>query len=125
LYEIDVADHPLVIRVDRPSPALDALLAARGVPGAVLITAYNPRSRRLPEAQNAVAHGKLIEAVRRAGKDYLPTRARDPVGDGPTEAGLLVLGLAREDGVALARRFDQYAIVWMERGQPPVLVLAQ
>ncbi len=124
-YEIDAGGQALAFHVDRPNAALDALLAARGAVCAVLITAYNPRSQVQPEEKNAVAHGALIEAVRGAGKAYALTRARDPNDNGPTEAGLFVFDLSRADGLALARRFGQYAIVVVERGAPPALAFAE
>jgi hypothetical protein len=36
---------------------------------------------------------------------------------------VLVLGMAREDAVALGRALDQNAIVFVERGKAPELVL--
>lgn len=125
IYGIDADGRALAFHVDQPNVALDALLAARGAAGAVLITAYNPRSRIQSEEKNAMAHSALIEAVRRAGKSYVLARARDPGDKGPTEAGLFVFGLSREDGVALARRFGQYAIVVVALGKPPALVFAE
>jgi hypothetical protein len=125
VYEIDVDGNALVFHVDEPNPALDDLLRKHGAASGLFITAYNPRSRVQPEEKNAVAHGALISAVREAGRKYVLARGRDAGDDGPTEAGLFVFDLAREDGIALARRFDQYAIVFVEKGKPPALVLAQ
>ncbi|MCC6912163.1 MAG: DUF3293 domain-containing protein [Rhodospirillaceae bacterium] len=124
IYEIDANGEPLAFHVDRPSARVDALLAAHGAAEAVLITAYNPRSKIQSEEKNALAHGALIEAVRAVGKDYVLTRARDPGDNGPTEAGLFVFDLSRDGGLALARRFGQYAIVYVEKGAPPALAFA-
>ncbi|MGE3476278.1 MAG: DUF3293 domain-containing protein [Rhodospirillaceae bacterium] len=125
IYEVDADGEALAFHVDQPSAALDALLAAHGAAEAVLITAYNPRSKIQSEEQNAVAHGALIEAVRGAGKRGVLARARDPDGNGPAEAGLFVFDLSRDDGLALARRFGQYAIVVVERGGAPALVFTE
>lgn len=125
VYEVDVDGKVLAFHIGQPNAALEDFMAKRGAASGVFITAYNPRSRVRPEEENAVAHGALIEAVRRAGKDYAPARGRDADDDGPTEAGLFVLGLSREDGLALARRFHQYAIVFVAKGAPPALALAE
>lgn len=125
VYEVDADGRPLAFHVGRPDAALDALLVEHGAMSGVFITAYNPRSKVQPEEKNAVAHGALVAAVRDARKAYIPARGRDAGDGGPTEAGLFVFDLARADAVALARRFDQYAIVFVERGKPPALVLAR
>jgi hypothetical protein len=124
VYEVDVDGKPMAFHVDEPNPALDEFLAKRGAATGVFVTAYNPRSQVQPEERNAAAHGALIEAVRRAGKQYAPARGRDAKDNGPTEAGLFVLDLSPDDAVALARRFGQYAIVFAAKGRPPALVFA-
>ena len=125
VYEVDVDGKALAFHVDQPNPALDDVIAKHGAVSGLFITAYNPRSQVQPEEKNASAHGALIAAVRDAGKRYLLARGRDGDDDGPTEAGLFVFGMSREDGLALARRFDQYAIVFVAKGAPPALLLAQ
>lgn len=125
LYDIDVApDSVLSFHVERPCPRLDGVLRDHGVTTAVLLTAYNPRSRRHSAAENTAAHRALLDVVARGGKDSLPSRGRDPDGHWPAEPGLLILGLSRDEGLALAHRFDQYAFVWIECGAPPALVFA-
>ncbi len=124
IYEVDVDGRPLTFHVDQANSGLDTLLAARGAQSGVFITAYNPRSHVRPEEDNAKAHGALIDAVREMDKAYLPARGRDAEDNGPTEAGLFVFDLSREDAVALARRFDQYATVLVEKGRPPSLVFS-
>ncbi len=125
VYDIDADGEMLSFQVDRPNRDLDAFMHRRGAATGVFITAYNPRSETQPEEANAAAHGALIAAVRRAGKSYVTARGRDAKDDGPTEAGLFVLDLARDDALNLARRFDQYGIVYAESGKAPALLLTQ
>jgi hypothetical protein len=124
-YEVDDGESAIRFHVDESCPALDDLLRARGAPSAVLITAYNPRSRKQAAAENAAAHRALLDAVAQMEKQTLPSRGRDSGGKWPAEPGLLILDIDRAEGLALARRFDQYAVVWIERSNPPVLVFAE
>ncbi|MCA0200211.1 MAG: DUF3293 domain-containing protein [Proteobacteria bacterium] len=125
IYEIDVDGEPLAFQVDEQNSALDGYLVKRGAATGVFVTAYNPHSEVQAEEKNAVAHGALLEAVRRAGKEYVLARGRDADDSGPTEAGLFVFDLPRDDALALARRFGQYAVVVVERGKAPALVFAE
>ncbi|MGE4064213.1 MAG: DUF3293 domain-containing protein [Rhodospirillaceae bacterium] len=125
VYEVDDGEGVVRFHVEEPSAALDGLLARRGACSAVLITAYNPRSRKQSAAENTDAHRALLDAVAGLQKQYLPSRGRDPDGEWPAEPGLFIFDLAREQALALARRFQQYAVVWAEKGSPPVLVFAE
>lgn len=111
----------IVLRVDQPNPALDALLAARGVTQGAIITAWNPRSQWSPPAENEARGRELAATVAKRGLASLPSIAR---GDEArwTEPGLLVLGIAPEDAAALGRDVEQNAVVTVTRGEPPRLV---
>ena len=103
------------LTVGRRSGALDGLLSGMGAREAVLITAWNPRSRRMPPGWNARMQRRLRQAVRR----YFILTASGGA-RGWTEDHLLVLMPAAQ-AVVLARRFNQNAIVMMRRGQPAYL----
>lgn len=109
-------------RVGEPSPSLDALLAENGATSGVFITAWNPRSEPAAPEVNDVAHCRLAEEVVAAGWVGLPHRG---VGADPswTEQGLLVLDLGEDEGLALATRYRQNAIVVVDVGRPARLVL--
>lgn len=122
LYEVDVtAESTLTLQIGE---TCDRLLHAHGATTAAFLTAYNPRSRKQSAEDNAAAHRALLEAVARMGKVTLPARGRDPKGEWPMEPGLFILDLTREQALALARRFGQYALVWLESGAPAALVCA-
>lgn len=112
-----------VLRVGERNDAMDALLAKHGVSGAAYLSAANPRSERLPELHNAARFAVLEAAVRKTGRFYVHGEARDPQGAWPAEQGLLVLGIGCEEAAALGRTFEQNAIVYIERGKAPELVL--
>lgn len=126
VYEVDAtAESVIRFHVEEPCAALDALLAAQSAQSAVLITAYNPRSRKQSAAENTDAHRALLDTVAQMGKQTRPSRGRDPDGAWPAEPGLLIFSLSRDEALGLARRFDQYAVVWIEHGRAPVLLFAE
>lgn len=122
-YEVVAGETVIRIRVDQACPGLENLLHAYGAATAALITAYNPRSRKQSAEDNAKSHVALLDAVESMGQEHLPSRGCDPEGQWPTEEGLLIFGISRGEALELARRFDQYAIVWIEDKRPSALVL--
>lgn len=121
LYDVD-AGVTMTLCVDRQSAVCDEVLRAHNATKAAVITAYNPRSRRTSDADNAAAHDALREAVMHLSKASFPSWARDPAGVWPVEPGFFILELAESDACALAKRFDQHAFVWIEKGGPATLV---
>ncbi|WP_207479861.1 DUF3293 domain-containing protein [Arenibaculum pallidiluteum] len=112
---------PVEARLDRASPALDALLAARGALSGVFVTAWNPMSRLRPEAENRAAHARLEVAVAALRLPALPHAGRADDG-GWAEEGLLVLGLDPGGARDLAGRFAQRAVVLCLPGLPAALL---
>jgi hypothetical protein len=111
----------LVFRIGRPSAALDRLLEGRRVRTAAFLTAANPRSEPRPATQNLAALQRMKTALRqpflRGEGRSADRRWREP--------SLLVLGIARRDAEALGREYGQNAIVFVEKGRAPeLLVLA-
>lgn len=71
------------LHVGVASPRVDALLDRHGASRAAIATAFNPRSRALAPAANALRHDALVREI--------------------------------------ARRFEQNAVVFIERGKAPRL----
>ncbi len=123
-YELDFPDAAtLKYRIGAHAAALDDVLRRHGAAEAAHITAYNPRSKKQSAAENAAAHQALLDEVARLGKTYLHGRGRDPQGRWPTEPGLLILDLTRDEGIRLACTFDQHAYVHLALDRAPELVL--
>lgn len=104
----------LRLRVGEPAPALDALLAARGLDQWAWLTAVNPRSQPLPPAENRRRMADLLSRLQ--GRLWLRGEAVSDRGDWPAEPSVLVLGMSRAEAVALARSYQQNAILFGERG---------
>jgi hypothetical protein len=116
-------DPELVLRIGEPSPRLDALLEAEGATAAVYITAANPRSEQKTDAENESAGATLDELLARSGYPRYAGEARDPENRRAAEASVLVIGIYRDNAVTLARIFGQNAIVLIEKGKAPELVI--
>jgi hypothetical protein len=105
------------VRIGRRSPAMDRILTAYRAREAVLITAYNPFSRVMPQRWNHRMQSRLAQASCRR-----PTVPAAGSLRRWSEAHLLVFGDARPIR-KLARRFRQNSIVILRPGQPARLHL--
>jgi glycine/D-amino acid oxidase-like deaminating enzyme len=118
------AEPEFVLKIGEPSPRLDALLEQEGATTAAFLTAANPRSKPQSPAQNASALSALDQLVAAAGYPWRAGEGREPDGSW-VEPSRLVMGIYRENAEALGRLFGQNAIVFIEKGGPPeLLVLA-
>ncbi|MBN8929632.1 MAG: hypothetical protein BGO51_02755 [Rhodospirillales bacterium 69-11] len=100
-----------VVRIGRRSAAVDGRLRAARVRSAVLLTAWNPRSRRMPAGWNLRRQRILGERLGRR-----PVLPAEGVWHGWHEAHLLVLG-AEPPICRIAWTFRQRAVVVLRRGQ--------
>lgn len=99
------------------STTMDALLRRHAARQAVLVTAWNPFSRRMPDGWNRRMQARLREHLRRR-----PCVAANGSLGRWAEDHLLVVGMA-PPVVRLARRFRQNAVVVIVRGRPVRLAL--
>ncbi|HSU64662.1 MAG TPA: DUF3293 domain-containing protein, partial [Burkholderiales bacterium] len=112
-----------VLRIGEPSPRLDALLEAEGAAAAAYLTAANPRSEPRTDAENRSAGATLDELLASAGYPRYAGEARDPDNKRAAEPSVLVVGIYRANAEALGRIFGQNAIVFVEKGGAPELVM--
>jgi hypothetical protein len=105
----------VVVRIGRCMP--DALFAQIGAREAVFVTAWNPRSRRMPSGWNARMQQRLAERLRR----FVVVPADGTLGRWH-EAHLLVAADVRRM-LRMARVFRQFGVVAVRRGRPARLVL--
>ena len=112
----------LVLRIGEPSPDLDDLIEAEGKATALYITAANPFGEPQDQWENALAMAALSQVLDGKYPCY-PGEGRDPKGEWDAEPSLLVIGITRNEAEDLGCRYDQNAIVFIEKGRPPELVV--
>ena len=119
-YRVQDGDDTIEIRIGKANLEADALLVRHGVAEGVLITAWNPASRKQSAERNAEAGRALQEELDRRGLARLAYVSCAPDGTWE-EHGFLVLGMGA-DGLDLARDFGQAAIVQLRAGLAPALL---
>ena len=122
-YQVLDANPPFSLCVGQPNPALARLQARHNAISSAYITACNPRSKLLSEAQNTRHQALLGAELAKMGLTFLRGRGVDPTGTWPGEASFLVLGISREAACDLGRRFNQNALLWSGQDATPELVL--
>ncbi len=118
----DTPDGSCRIRVGEPAPCVDTLLARHGATAWAYITAWNPASVVATPEQNERQNAALARELTARG---VALYTGFGVPDEPTwtpEASFLAIGLDEAEAVALARQFEQAAIVVGTTGTLPRLV---
>ncbi len=113
----------LVIRVDQVNPALDELLGHNEAATAAFVTACNPRGEKKTYEENEAAAAALRASPALIGYAWFKGEGRDPEGRWPSEPSLLIVGISRKDAEQLGEALNQNAIVFIEKGGKPRLVL--
>ena len=108
----------LVITIGKRHPLLDEALRAKGCRTWAFLTAANPRSRCLSDADNRQRLHALQERLKPIfvqifSGESLAARAGRPW---PAEPGFLVQGISVAEASALARSFGQHALVYGQLG---------
>jgi hypothetical protein len=110
-----------VLHVGAASPRVDALLDRHDAIRATVVTAFNPRSRVLMPDANTARHRALVRLLEERRMPFLLGEGRDPSGAWSPETECIVFGISLAEGLEIARRFDQNAVVFIERGMAPRL----
>ena len=113
----------LVIRIGEANPDLDELLEAEGAATAAFITAANPGGVLTSAWKNEIANAALVETQTKAGYRCFEGEGRDPQRRWKPERSALVVGIPRADAETVGRAFGQNAIVFVEKGRAPELLL--
>ena len=116
IYRVRLESATLDLRVGELAPELDG--AARWG----FITAVNPGSSPLPEAENRRRLARLEARLERRGWERRPGEGLDPERRWPAEASFLVVGADEPELAELAAAFGQAAFLAGEVGSPPRLV---
>ncbi len=117
------AQPEFVLRIDQPCPALAAYYTRRRMTCACLITAWNPHSQPLSQAENQVRQAILEQELQQAGRQWMPAVGQHPTNGWPPEAGCFVEGMSEEAASEWGRAYEQNAVVWCGTDAVPRLVL--
>jgi nucleotide-binding universal stress UspA family protein len=124
-YAVDDGPLRFVIRIGARCAPLDELLRVRALEEWAYVTAWNPGGRLADRAANEAAQKRLEAELLATGRPLLRGASLGDSGEWPPEPSLLVLGIPRDEAVALARRYGQEAIVAGRRGAPAELVFCE
>lgn len=124
-YRAFLPEKECVLRIDRFSAELKALMEQYECSSATLITACNPYSRVVDATTNHAAQTRLFTRLKMLSDIIFPTSAEDPLGEWPNEKGWLVLGVEAQQSCQLGIEFQQNAIVLMCADAIPRLRLLQ
>jgi len=113
----------LVIRIGERNAALDALLDEDGADTAAYLTAANPNGELQDETANDLSCAALHQALADAGYSCYLGEGRDPAGGWPAEPSVLAVGISRREATVIGRSYEQNAIVFIENGNAPELVI--
>jgi hypothetical protein len=122
-YWVDAPSGMTLIRIGQSCPQIDELLEAVAAHTWAFITAWNPLSRELSMAENAVRHTALEDRLASLGLATLPGFGESPDGEWPAERSVFVFGADRDTAEALGQEFEQNAIVFGVLGEPAELIL--
>lgn len=121
-YVVNHDGNRIVIRIGEVSPALDKLLEENAAASWAFLTAWNPYSQQLTDEENTARQKMLLEELNLRGMVYFHGAGEDSNGEWPSEESVLILGLELHEAIALAKHFEQNAIVFGRLGEPPRLV---
>lgn len=106
-----VENPPLSLRIGQPNADLETLLQQYGVQHWAFITAWNPKSQMLTPKENERRQQKLEKLLEKAGYACFRGYGIGANASWPPEESVLILGISREEALALGRHWQQYAIV--------------
>ena len=121
-YRVYAPNADLNLRVGQANPSLDALLDRTAHTRWTYLTAFNPGGQMRDEPENIVAQKKLLDVLIKGSWIFYPGETTADDGQWPPEPSFLVLGMARSDGVALAQKFAQAAILYGQKGSVAQLI---
>jgi hypothetical protein len=115
-YIVFGPEQRFTLRIDEPSPPLDDLLRQHGAKTWAFISACNPNSTPLPDAENRRRTAELRRLAIEAGYPFYEGEGVGDDGAWPPEPSLLILGITCTAAAELGRRFGQNAILAGETG---------
>lgn len=121
-YVIEDGAVNLSLRIGEKNSDLEELLLKFRENTSAYLTAYNPYSKQLSRAENEIRQTELISILKENGHKFFYGYGQGDNADWTPEPSVLVLGIDFNKAFEIARRFEQNAFVFAEKGKPPVLI---
>lgn len=113
LYEFIVEERTYSLKVGEQNAEVSDFLKSHNATDAAFITAYNPASLQLGQVHNTMANKALKSDLKDAKVPVFLGEGRDTAGLWPPEPSFLAVGIQRSHAEALARKYGQYAMLWV------------
>ena len=120
--DIDAGDKSFTVRMGELSSDLNILMTSMKISSACVITAWNPRSFPTEFGINVAQQRHLHDDLNAKGFKHFPAYGRDRENTWHEE-GFLVLGCDIASIIELCNKYDQNAVVWIDRESPAKIVL--
>lgn len=123
-YRLEDGSQVIDLRIGTASHQAVAWMEAKGVQRVAFISAENPRSEVLPKQENAERMQRMAERLRESNLRYWPAAGVPDSTDWEVERAFFVeCDLAA--ALRLAHEFEQNAVVIVESGLCPALVICR
>lgn len=116
-------EQPFTLRVDEASPELLDRYRQFRVNCSAFITACNPYSVCVDDAENQARQAELAKELSSRGLTFIDGVGQHPSNNWPGEISILALGMDLEAAKALGNRYEQNAILWAGADGVPLLIL--
>jgi len=129
-YSTDYRVNPkggdgFTLRIGEPSPPADMFLSSHDTKSGLFITAFNPFSKQVSDAENEQAMAELAKELQQRELLFVDAEGADEKGEWPPEPSYFVAMDSFIDAVLLANRFKQNAFVWHRLGKTSELYSGQ
>jgi len=122
-YHVTCSRAPFILRPEKFSPELMSLYRDNGTFSSAFLTAYNPLSNIVTDAENTAAQQALEAELTELGLTFLSGYGCDGDGAWPKEVSALVLGITFDTAKAIATRYGQNAFLFADDDAVPMLIL--
>jgi hypothetical protein len=122
-YRVCDGVQNFTLQIGKYSQELADLFRQSNTVSALFITADNPFSEAVSEAENAANHRILGEHLRCLVVAVHEGAGQDAQGQWPAEGSYLALGISLPQASALGIEYRQNAVVWIDEDAIPQLIL--
>ena len=116
------AENSFTMKVGQYSSELNSIIKKSKHSSAAFITAYNPYSQQLSDAENVARQEQLKIEIAKRELTAIEGIGQHPSNQWPGEPSLLVIGLSNAAAATLARQLEQNAFVWIDETSIPQLI---